>query len=256
VTDEAVILEGAPNFRDLGGYATADGRRVRSGQLFRSGVLSDLTDADVARLSGLSIATVVDLRSADEVEERPNRLPPGTTSLHVPVTDISASPRTISERIERGDVEGLGAEMLLLGNRAFARELQGAFETALHLAMDPAHRPMVFHCTAGKDRTGFAAAIVLRCLGVSREDAVADYLRSNTRLAPRHDAILEQMKDRLSDVEPLKAMLIVRREYIEAGLDTIDADFGSMDDYLRDALHVTDEQRQRFCDDLLEAATA
>jgi protein-tyrosine phosphatase len=256
VNDEAdetdvVALEGAPNFRDLGGYATTDGRRVRHAQLFRSGVLSDLTDADVARLSGLSVATVVDLRSDDEVAARPNRLPPGATSFHVPVADVSASPLSISERLERGDVEGLGAEMLLLGNQAFARTLQGAFARVLQLAMDPAHRPMVFHCTAGKDRTGFAAAIVLRCLGVSREDAVADYLRSNVMLEARHKVILEEMAQRLPDLEPLEAMLVVRREYIEAGLDAIDEDFGSIDVYLREALGVTDEQRARFADDLL-----
>jgi protein-tyrosine phosphatase len=253
VSDEAelVALEGAPNFRDLGGYPTEDARHVRYGQLFRSGVLSDLTDADLARLSGLAVATVVDLRSIDEVEARPNRLPPGASSVHVPVTDISASPRSISERLEQGDVEGLGAEMLLLGNRAFARTLQGAFARVLQFAMDPAHRPMVFHCTAGKDRTGFAAAIVLRCLGVSREDAITDYLRSNTMLGARHKVILEQMEHRLPDLEPLRAMLEVRREYIEAGLDTIDSDYGSIDAYLRDALGVTDEQRARFAADLL-----
>jgi protein-tyrosine phosphatase len=248
---ELIALEGAPNFRDLGGYATTDGRHVRYGQLFRSGVLSDLTDADVARLSGLAVATVVDLRSDDEVAARPNRLPPGATSFHVPVADVSASPHSISERLERGDVEGLGAEMLLLGNRAFARTLQGAFARVLQLAMDPAHRPMVFHCTAGKDRTGFAAAIVLRCLGVPREDAVADYLRSNTMLEARHKVILEEMAKRLPDLEPLEAMLVVRREYIEAGLDAIDEDYRSIDVYLREALGVTDEQRARFAADLL-----
>jgi len=95
------------------------------------------------------------------------------------------------------------------------------------------------------------AAIVLRCLGVSREDAVADYLRSNTMLKARHKVILDEMAQRLPDLEPLEAMLVVRREYIEAGLDAIDEDFGSIDAYLRDALGVTDEQRARFAADLL-----
>ena len=102
-----VVLEGAPNFRDLGGYATADGRRVRHGELFRSGVLSDLSDADLAVLTGLRIATVVDLRSAIEIEERPNRLPPGALAIEVPVSDVSMSPNAIAARLEAGDTSGL-----------------------------------------------------------------------------------------------------------------------------------------------------
>jgi protein-tyrosine phosphatase len=253
---DPISLEGAPNFRDLGGYEAADGRRVRHGQLFRSGVLSDVTDADLAALAGLSIATVVDLRSADEVALRTNRLPPGAVAVHVPVTDVSAAPSSILERLESGDSEGLGAEMLLTGNRAFARELRAAFATALHLAMQPEHRPIVFHCTAGKDRTGFAAALMLRTLGVPREAAVSDYLLSNDRLAHRHAEVLARAQERLTDLEPLRAMLEVRLEYIDAGLDAIDADYGSVEAYLRDALDVTDEQRDRFRDDLLEPATA
>jgi protein-tyrosine phosphatase len=250
-----VLLEGAPNFRDLGGYETTDGRRVKHGQLFRSGVLSDLTDADVALLDRLGIATVVDLRSPEEVASRPNRLPNGVSSVEVPVTDVSMSPTAVAAKLEAGNTQGLGAEMLLTGNRLFARELRAAFATMLELAMDPAHRPMVFHCTAGKDRTGFASAIVLLTLGVALETVVDDYLFSNDCLVDRHTALLARMDGRLDDVEPLREMLEVRREYLEAGLDTIVDDHGSIDVYLRDALRVTDEQRSRFQADLLEPPT-
>jgi protein-tyrosine phosphatase len=257
VTDtRRVVLDGAPNFRDLGGYATADGRRVRHGELYRSGVLSDLSDADLAVLTGLRIATVVDLRSAIEIEERPNRLPPGAVAIEVPVSDVSMSPNAIAARLEAGDTSGLGAEMLLTGNRAFARDLRGAFATVLALAMDGTRRPMVFHCTAGKDRTGFAAAIVLLALGVPRATVVDDYLFSNTCLADRHAAILARVSPRLTDVEPLRAMLEVRREYLEAGLDAVVDDHGSIDTYLRDALALSDADRARFQSQLLEDATA
>ncbi len=251
-----VVLEGAPNFRDLGGYTTADGRRVRHGQLFRSGVLSDLSDADLAVLTGLRIATVVDLRSRTEIETRPNRLPPGAAVVEVPVHDVSMSPTTIAQRLEAGDTTGLGAEMLLTGNRTFARDLRGAFATVLALATDERRRPMVFHCTAGKDRTGFAAAMVLLALGVPRATVVDDYLFSNACLADRHAAILARVSPRLTDVEPLRAMLEVRREYLEAGLDAIVDDHGSIDAYLRDALGLRDADRARFQAQLLEDATA
>jgi protein-tyrosine phosphatase len=247
-----VVLEGAPNFRDLGGYVTADGRRVRHGQLFRSGVLSDLTDADLDRLTGIGMKTVVDLRSPGEIAERPNRLPPGATGVEVPVTDVSMSPKDWAARLANGATEGMGAEMLLTGNRAFARELRAAFARVLALAMDASQRPMVFHCTAGKDRTGFASALVLLSLGVPVDAVVDDYLESNARLAQRHEQYLAQMRDSFGDVDAMRELLEVRREYLEAGLDAIVDDFGSVDTYLRDALGISGDVRDRFRDDLLE----
>jgi protein-tyrosine phosphatase len=249
-------LEGAPNFRDLGGYETEDGRRVRYGQLFRSGVLADLSDGDVQRLEALGIATVVDLRSPEEVASRPNRTWHGAVTLEVPVTDVSMSPNAIAAKLEAGDTDGLGAEMLLTGNRAFARELRAAFATLLEVAMAAERRPMVFHCTAGKDRTGFGSALLLLALGVPRAAVVDDYLYSNDCLAERHRTWLTQASERVRDLEPLRALMEVRREYLEAGLDAITDDHGTVDVYLRDALGVTDEQRARFRDELLEGATA
>ena len=172
------VLEGAPNFRDLGGLPTADGRRVRTGRLFRSGVLDALTDADLAALGALRIATVVDLRSGDEVAQRPNRLPPGARSLHLPVTDVSAAPAEILDRLERGDVAGLGAEMLLAGNEAFVRRFRDAFAEVVAILMEPSHHPAVFHCTAGKDRTGVIASALFGVLGLSAETIVEDYAAS------------------------------------------------------------------------------
>jgi protein-tyrosine phosphatase len=251
-----IALEGAPNFRDLGGYMTADGRRVRYGQLFRSGVLADLSDTDLDRLAAFGIKTIVDLRSPEEIASRPNRVPRGAVTLEVPVTDVSMSPTDIAAKLEAGSTDGLGAEMLLTGNRAFARELRAAFATLLELAMDASHRPMVFHCTAGKDRTGFGSALLLLALGVPRATVVDDYLFSNDCLAERHRAWLAQASDRISDLEPLRALMEVRREYLEAGLDAITDDHGTVDTYLRDALGVTDDARTRFRSDLLEDATA
>jgi protein-tyrosine phosphatase len=251
-----VPLEGAPNFRDLGGYETSDGRRVRHGQLFRSGRLSALTDRDLATLEALGLATVVDLRSPEEVAAHPNRLPPGAVGVEVPVTDVSMSPTSIARRLEAGDVDGLGAEMLLTGNRVFARELRDAFARVVEYAMDARHRPMVFHCTAGKDRTGFASAIVLLALGVPRDTVIEDYLFSNDCLADRHAVVLGRIDPAVRDLEPLRAMLEVRREYLEAGLDAIVDDHGSVDAYLEEALGVSPAARARFRDELLVPAGA
>jgi protein-tyrosine phosphatase len=245
-------LAGAPNFRDLGGHPTSDGRAVRRGVLFRSGVLSDLTDADLDTLASLRVALVVDLRGEEEAGERPDRLPPGVRTLHVPVGDVSAAPRVIAARLAAGDVDGLGAAMLLAGNRAFARERRDGFSRVLRAVMDPAHRPVVLHCTAGKDRAGFAAALVLWMLGVPDDVVFADYLRSNELLAERHERLLRDLAPSLSDVTPLREMLEVRAEYLRAALDAIVEDHGSVDGYLRDGLGIDDAARARFRDDLLE----
>jgi protein-tyrosine phosphatase len=245
-------LEGAPNFRDLGGHPTSDGRRVRRGVLFRSGVLSDLTEADLDAVAALELALVVDLRGREEAGDRPNRLPSGVRTVHVPVGDVSAAPRVVAARLAAGDVDGLGAEMLLKGNRAFVRELRDGFSQVLRLVMDPAHRPVVLHCTAGKDRAGFASALVLWTLGVSDDVVFDDYLRSNDLLADRHDRILRELAPRLADATPLREMLEVRADYLRAALDAIVEDHGSVDAFLRDGLGIDDASRARFRDELLE----
>jgi protein-tyrosine phosphatase len=247
----AVVLEGAPNFRDLGGVRVGDGRCVRLGHVYRSGVLSDLTDGDLSALEQLGVATIVDLRSSEEIARRPNRVPRGAVVVEVPLTDISMSPSDIATRLAAGDTEGLGAAMLVSGNRRFARELQHAFAAVLRIVMDAAQRPAVLHCTAGKDRTGFAAALVLAALGVPRDAIVDDYLESNARLAHRHATILEDARGRVDDVEPLRALLQVRREYLEAGLDAIEHDHGSLDAYLRGPLGLADNELARFRREML-----
>src|SRR4051794_20133279 len=149
---QAARLTNAPNFRDLGGIATRDGRVLRHGLVYRSGVLDTLDDADVSRLSELGVRTVIDLRSDDEVEARPNRVPDGVTTKRVPAVDVSVSPKTILERIEAGEVGELGPTMLVKGNTAFATTHRAMFATVVRLLCDPAHQPVVVQCTAGKDR--------------------------------------------------------------------------------------------------------
>jgi protein-tyrosine phosphatase len=208
---------------------------VRWGCCFRSGRLDDLTDDDLAVVAGLDLALVCDLRGTAEVEARPDRLPPGVPTAHVPVHDVSASPRSITELLLAGRGDGLGAEMLERGNRAFARERSAPFAALLrHVAA--AGGPVLFHCTAGKDRAGFAAATLLWALGVPTETVVEDYLLSNACLAERHATFLAEMEPRLADAEPLRAMLECRPEYLGAALEALEADHGSIDAWLHDGL--------------------
>lgn len=167
------LLGGAPAFRDLGGIATADGlRRVRSGLVYRSCVLLELSDEDVVTLrERLGVRTVIDLRDADEVQEDDGRAELGSdvTRLHVPLVDLMlvGAPRPDPS---------VAPELPLVARYLQFLEHGGDQLTTLlgHLA-DPAQQPLVFHCTAGKDRTGLVAAALLDVLGVGAEEIAADY---------------------------------------------------------------------------------
>jgi protein-tyrosine phosphatase len=174
-------------------------------------------------------------------------------TLHVPVGDVSASPTRIAERLAAGDTDGLGAARLVAGNVAFVRELRAGFAEVLGYVMATDQHPVIVHCTAGKDRAGFAAALVLWTLGAGDEVVMADYLRSNELLAERHERILRDAGPRFSDPTPLREMLEVRREYLGAARDAIDADYGSVDVFVRDGLGVSDAERDRFRDAVLES---
>lgn len=247
-------LRNAPNFRDLGGIRTADGRQVRHGCIYRSGVLDQLDDDDLATIARLGIRTIVDVRSPDEVDARPNRLPPDHTIdvVHLSITDVSAAPMTILERIERGDTEGLGATMLVQGNDSFVRRFLDRFAAVVQILADPDRWPVVVHCTAGKDRTGFAIACLLWAAGAGDEAVVADYLRTNEHLAARHAQSLAHAATRIDDVEPLKAMMEVRAEYIAAARAAIDEVYGTTDAFVRDGLGLDRAALARLRDALLE----
>jgi protein-tyrosine phosphatase len=167
--DRHIALEGAVNFRDLGGYATADGQRTRWRVLFRADGLGELTGTDLAVMAELGIRTVVDLRSGYEVEQSRFDVDAHPVSFHhFPFIDTLP------------DVEAWDRKPGLLGAQ-YKEMLDDAGHQilgALEVLAAPGARPAVFHCTAGKDRTGLLSAIVLSLLGVPEETVVADYALS------------------------------------------------------------------------------
>ncbi len=165
-----VALEAVHNFRDLGGYATADGRRTRWRTLFRADGLYRLTPADVVALEPLGLRTVIDLRSAPELDER-GRFPVDAHPVifhHLPIIDATWT-QGDRPRYDRDEDFLIWAyqEMLTIGAPRFA--------AAFRALAEPDALPAVFHCAAGKDRTGLLAALLLGSLGVSHDDIVADY---------------------------------------------------------------------------------
>jgi protein-tyrosine phosphatase len=256
-----VELERQPNFRDLGGYKTSDGRTVKWGLLYRSGALSKLTDADLEKLRARKIATIIDFRAEVEVEKAPDRLPGGVRSLHLPVgsdTNINA----LNLAIKAGDLSGFEEGYLVEANRKFVREFTSAYQELLKQLDDPAHRPLLWHCTLGKDRAGLGAAIVLLVLGVPEKDVMEDYLLSNQYRAQemrremadfkrKQNTPLEEGKAKRNE-QVFQALIEARREYLQAALDEIIKEYGSWEAYVRKGLAVNKRQQKRLQRQLLE----
>ncbi len=241
-----IALEGCSNLRDLGGYRGAGGRRVRMGQLFRASSLFALTDADQPALASLGLRTVVDLRGEAERERAPSRLlaaPPEQVALPVEPT-VGASLRDL---LARGEATGEGVLALLArAYDAYATDKLPQFRALLELAADATQRPLLFHCTAGKDRTGFATALLLTALGVGRDVIIADYLATN-RLWRRERALPPG-----TPPEVAEALLSAHAPLLEGALHRAMAGYASPEDFLAGALGFGPARLAALRDALLE----
>ena len=207
-------LQGASNFRDLGGYVGRQGLTVRWGKLFRSDHLGDLQAADIARLEALGLARVCDFRGVLERAAHPCAMPgPVVHALSIEPTVVQAL-EDFAVR-NRGIGEADAVRLMQQTYRAFVTDNTARFaELFGHLLDNDA--PLVFHCTAGKDRTGFAAALVLSALGVSRDDILQDYLLTNQLYKP------PAMVGGEAPPEVRAAVRRVQADYLQASLDAVE----------------------------------
>ncbi len=222
----AIRLEGARNFRDVGGYRTADGRTVRTGLVYRANKLSSLTDADLAKLTAANLTLDVDLRNASERSEEPDRIPEGVRYQVADVVGIGNGigfhefvPLTLGRALVDAAVSGSSDIGQTVGY-PFMVNFTGS-DVAFHdlitaIATNP-DGATVYHCSAGKDRTGWGTAILLTILGVPRDVISADFMASNTYLG-RGDA--------------------VELSWLNAAFAQVDRLYGGMDAYVRDGLDI------------------
>jgi protein-tyrosine phosphatase len=257
-------LVGAPNVRDLGGIGTADGRRVREGLLFRASALGRLTDADVAALAERKLACVVDLRDAIEIGAAPpDRLPDDPSPLvrHIPVFDPEHPVFMYVSAVLMGhdmaavpppDDGSPGAMIAIYRWLVTDPGARAGFGAAVRSLAEVDGAPLLYHCSAGKDRTGWLSAVVLGVLGVDRDTIMADYLATNDYSRATNQAIMDAMRarGRLGDPEVVLPVFEARREYLIAACDEMDRRYGGVIDYVRDGLgvpdHVVDALRKRL----------
>ncbi|HWU06445.1 MAG TPA: tyrosine-protein phosphatase [Streptomyces sp.] len=245
LADRLVALEGAVNFRDAGGYRTADGHWVKMGEIYRSDALDKLTTADLAKLRRLSVRTVQDLRTESERSAAPDRLPAGATQV---VADVLAGSPAFTEMPTTPEE---GAAMMVEGEKFMVSgdTARAAYRTVFGGIADDSARAVVFHCTAGKDRTGWANAALLTALGVPRSTVMADYLASNDYRAEANAAALAAMPAGQAAV--YKPLLDVRAEYLNSGFDEVGEEFGSFGAYEKKALGLDAEDIRDLKRDLL-----
>lgn len=244
-------FEGAHNFRDMGGYPTADGRSVRRGRLFRSDHLGRLTDADQLLLGELGIRTVIDLRRDSERREIMDRiLDPQVNQVWLPVAAEGADVQNLRREMERGFITPDDArDFLIEANREFIRDFSHVYRDFLHLLLDEANYPIVFHCAAGKDRVGFAAALTHFTLGVSMEHVMHDYLATNHLTANYVAGIIDGLSDLpgiKATPEALRALMSVEPRYLQAALDVAVDDYGGLEEFIEQALAFDAAKRDRL----------
>jgi len=224
-----IELEGADNTRDLGGLAAVDGGRTRFGRLLRAGTLQDLTADDVTHLTeDLGVRTVVDLRLADEAARE------GSALSGIPAVRYFSLPLSSTGKI-RSDIVTDGAEMDIVGH--YIALLEGSatnIVTAARIFADDMRTPAIFHCAAGKDRTGVLAAVVLDAVGVGREAIIADYALTGQRMKQISTRLLRlaTYRDMQALSRGIKGAATADEESMAAFLDELHGRYGSGAGYL------------------------
>jgi protein-tyrosine phosphatase len=243
VTDRNLHLDSMPNLRDIGGYRATDRRWVEMGLLYRSEKISQIARADWPIYEGLRLARVIDFRTDQERINEPDRLPAGAEAVPL---DVHKDSKLVPEI-------GLAAREILAGHgnadatealvEASYREMvssasgRRAYGAMLHSLIDGPREPVLFHCSSGKDRTGWATALVLSLLGVPRETIVADYMLSNSLLASQNERF---MAGNTATVQAnLRPLLEVRSRYLGAAFDQVERQYGSITAYAAHGLGFT-----------------
>ncbi|MCX5046559.1 tyrosine-protein phosphatase [Aldersonia sp. NBC_00410] len=245
-SDAPLEIAGLPNLRDVGGWPTTDGGRVRRGMLYRSVELNRLDDDGVTAFAALGIRTVYDLRTEVERVAQPDRLPEGTA--HV-VADVLAETVGAASAQMLEFLEDPGKAVALLTDGVAETALSDSYRhivssgSALHAyrrlytgLADPRSRPALLHCTTGKDRTGWGAAALLLLLRVSEQDVLRDYLLTNEELLPALAPIFEKFEVAGGDPAMLRPLLGVQESYLRTALDEMNTRFGDIEGYFRRGL--------------------
>lgn len=241
------------NLRDIGGYKTTNGATISRGLVYRSSQLYNISPDDMLLLAKLNLKNNFDLRTATERSAKPDELPVGvnnvwlnvmadySTSGSVNLAELLSDPQKANKELGDGKVE----EMYKKGYRQFISlsSAQIAYRDLFLSLGDQNQLPALFHCTSGKDRTGWAAAAFLSLLGVPKEVVIEDYLRSNDYILPMYETTIQQFISAGGNPSIPTAALGVKEEYLIAAFDEMQTKYGSIENYFSEGLGITTDQQ-------------
>ena len=222
-----IELEGTYNLRDLGGINT----QVKDNLLFRSDRLSELSEIDIVKLKNLGIKRIIDLRSIGEIESHKDKVIEGMENIALPISLAF----TMDELNAMDDKEVL--MVLEKANEELITKHYKELEEFLNLLLEPI--PTIFHCTSGKDRTGFATLLIYHILGINHDEIILDYMKSNDYLKPR---LNEQFTKMNIDVK-FKPLMFVEERYINKAISVAKEKYGSIDNFINNKLNFRQEKR-------------
>lgn len=239
LSETLINLQGAYNMRDIGGVINNEGKQVAYGKIYRSDDLCNLTEQDLMLLKFMQIQTVVDFRSTDEIEKYPDKLPQGCNYIELTIDPGNMNAANI-KLVEKATLEEVENYMIgvyeYFGRGGVTKQLKTLFEALL----DSKGKGIIYHCSAGKDRTGFASALILHALGVDKDAIIADYMCSNEYSTIKY-------KDYVEKYPNLLPMFKVKKEYLEKTFEVMENKFGSIDNYIEKELCVDIEKfREMF----------
>ena len=257
-------FESLPNLRDLGGYKTKDSLTIRRGMLYRSSQLFHVSEMDKKKLDALKLKYDFDLRTVREREAKPDEvnsvvrnvsldiLADQSEEVYVKLDDLMRNPRRVSTAMGGNTAEADNAmkqiycDMVTLPS---AKKAIGEFLTTL---AKPASSPALFHCSSGKDRTGWAAAVLLTLLGVPREQILKDFERSNDYVLPAQKNAIDNFVKAGGEAGVMTAVLGVKGMYLEAAFAEVNRVYGSMDRYITEGLGIDATKQKAIRDAFLE----
>ncbi|WP_390892602.1 tyrosine-protein phosphatase [Listeria booriae] len=255
IGERTIPLEGCFNFRDLGGYVNTAGKTVKWGKLYRSSLLTNITEKDKDTLEKLGVSWICDLRSTSEIAAKPTPALAHIKNRHIPI-GTAKNESTESQKIDLPDDHRVYEPLMGESYRVFAQSKDG-FREIFNDIIEKEEVPFLFHCTAGKDRTGVLGALLLKLLDVPENTILADYELTNQYA----DNILGEMQglvnafsnsEKKIDLENFRPMAEARPAYLEIAFDEMQKEYGSVDAYLEKGIGITPSEKAKFQTMMLE----
>ncbi len=230
-----IKLEGGSNFRDLGGYPTQNEKHVKWGAIYRSADVSKLTDKDLTTLKDLNLATVCDLRGPDELKQKPDHLPEGIYYLNLPAGSENVKVNT--------NYFTMNLDSMMTATYSKTEHLKAKYKPMFdQLLVLKSGKSLMFHCTAGKDRTGMGAALILSALGVDKKYIIEDYKATNVFWKEGGKNYAQMMIKAGMAESKVSSMLSANPVYLETFFTAIDNKYGSMDNFLKNEMELNTEK--------------